>query len=638
MSSPVSVLQQYWGYNAFRPVQEDIIQAILDGHDTLALLPTGGGKSICFQVPAMMMDGLCLVITPLIALMRDQVDNLRQRGIPARAIYAGMYYQEVEKALENARRGAYKFLYVSPERLQSKLFKQYCDGLPVSLIAVDEAHCISQWGYDFRPAYLQIATIRPLFPQAKILALTASATPEVQKDIREKLQLENACTFYKSFARPNLSYSVLPEVAKPAKILHVLQRVPGCAIIYCRNRKRTREIAEQLQTQGIAANYYHAGLPAEERTIRQEDWIKDRVRVMVCTNAFGMGIDKPDVKLVIHYDAPDSPEAYYQEAGRAGRDEAKAYAVLLYHQQELEDMLEKIPLQFPSLPEIKEVYQCIVNYLQVPVGETDGTYYSFDINSFVKTFQLNITMAYSAIRILSQEGVLQLSESVFLPSRAEVITGREGLHVLEEKQPRLDRLFKSLLRTYEGIYDTMVPVYEKQLARILYRTEEEIIQGLEQLHQIGMIAYHPRREEPQLSFLQERVPARHLQVDMEHVAARRAAYTTRVKAMISYIEDHTTCRTRQLVTYFGQQEKEDCGICDVCVKRKATGITRESFEIVSAQVTTILQQQEMPLQELLRRIPEIEEAHLLEILQFLITEEKIYRNKDGILSGMTKRS
>lgn len=626
MTTPTEILKKYWGYAQFRPLQEDIIQSVSKGQDTLALMPTGGGKSICFQVPALMKEGLCLVVTPLIALMKDQVANLRNRNIPAAAIYAGMYYQDVEKLLEEARRGAYKFLYVSPERLQSRRFLEYCDGLPVSLLAIDEAHCISQWGYDFRPAYLEIAEIRNQFPGVPVLALTASATPKVQQDICEKLQMRKPAIFSKSFVRSNLSYSVIEESDKQPKLLHILQRVPGSAIVYCRNRKGTRELADMLEQQGISASYYHAGLTGEERTARQELWIQGKIRVIVCTNAFGMGIDKPDVRVVIHADAPESLEAYYQEAGRGGRDEQKAYGVLLYHSSELDRMKEMVKLQFPGLDQVRGIYQALVNYLQVPVGGGEGVYFDFDINDFVQKFGLNITVAYSALRILEQEGILQLSESVFMPSMVEFIVNRQTLFAFDAAQPALSALVQTLLRTYEGIFDTPVPVYERQLMRILRLKEPEIIQALQQLHQRGIIRYKQRKSVPQLSFVEQRVSTQHLRIDTERVKARMKAYQDRLDAMLNYVQNEKQCRTQVLVAYFGEKDVQPCGICDVCIAQKKKPV---DFKAISGLLLAALTDTPVEWEVVLNRLQEVNEAELLEVTQYLISEEIIIRDGEG---------
>ncbi|NLR62024.1 RecQ family ATP-dependent DNA helicase [Chitinophaga polysaccharea] len=634
MSTPVAILQQYWKYQQFRPLQEDIVNSILEGQDTLALLPTGGGKSICFQVPAMMKPGLCLVITPLIALMKDQVVNLKRRGITAYSIYSGMQYKEVERVLEAARRGGCKFLYVSPERLQSKLFQTYCDGLPVNMIAVDEAHCISQWGYDFRPAYLEIAEIRSFFPDAPVLALTASATPKVQTDICDKLLMKDAQVFTKSFARSNLSYSVLEEATKIDKIKYLLERVPGCGIVYCRNRKKTKEIASLLALQGIQASYYHAGLPQAERAARQEAWINNETRIMVCTNAFGMGIDKPDVRIVVHYDMPDSLEAYYQEAGRAGRDEQKAYAVLLYNEDELADMQERIALQFPTLEQIREVYQAIVNYLQVPIGSAEGMYFDFDINDFARVFQLNLTMAYSAVRLLEQEGVLQLSESVFLPSRAEFVTDKASLYEFENAYPALEEIIKTLLRTYEGIFDNAVPVYERQIGRIMLMEDDDIAAQLQQLHNYGVLRYQPRRDQPQLCFLHERASAQYLRVNMARVEVRKKVYADRLEAMFAYARNRNTCRTQQLVAYFGEKECAPCGVCDICLKKKSKPLDAAAFKRISDTVISYLKAEPLLFIALQGKMQDVGRNDLMEVLQFLNEEGLVFRDEAGRLSAL----
>ncbi len=629
MANPSDILKKYWGYTQFRPLQEDIIQSVCSGKDTLALLPTGGGKSICFQVPALLKEGVCVVVTPLIALMKDQVANLQKRNIPAVAIYAGMYYQDVERLLEEVRRGKYKFLYLSPERLESKRFLEYCDGMPVNLLAIDEAHCISQWGYDFRPAYLKIAAIREYFPGVPILALTASATPKVQQDICDKLLMKKAAVFTKSFARQNLSYSVIEEDNKPEKLKHILQRVQGSAIVYCRNRKRTREVADMLEKDGIAATYYHAGLTGEERSARQELWLNSKIRVMACTNAFGMGIDKPDVRVVIHYDATDGLEAYYQEAGRAGRDEKKAYTVLLFQQQELNEMVKMIALQFPEVSEIREVYQCLVNYLQVPVGSAEGVYYDFDINDFVRRFELNVTITYSALRILEQEDILQLSESVFMPSRVEFIISKQTLYDFTDRQPNYDLLLQTLLRTYEGIFDTPVPVYERQLARIMRKPETQIIEWLQQLHQRGILKYSQRKEEPQLCFTQERVSAQHLRVDAIRIKERMQVYKDRLDAMMGYVRNRETCRTQMLVQYFGEKNTPACGVCDICIEKKKKPLDGKEAEDIASQLIAQLQPEPMEWGDVRSRLSSVKEDVLLEVMQFLIAEGRAGRDALG---------
>lgn len=631
MVSALSILHRFWGYQQFRPLQDEIVASVAAGRDTLALLPTGGGKSICFQVPAMMNDGLCLVVTPLIALMKDQVENLNKRGIPAFAIYAGMQARDVEKVLALAREGEIKFLYVSPERLQSRRFLWYCEVLPVKLIAVDEAHCISQWGYDFRPAYLQVASIREQFPDAPVLALTATATPKVKEDICAKLNLRDPAVFVKSFARANLSYSVSEGENKLTRIQQILDRVPGTAIVYCRNRRQTKEVAGHLSARGIAASYYHAGLSGTERSARQEAWIRNEIRVMVCTNAFGMGIDKPDVRLVIHDAPPESIEAYYQEAGRAGRDEQKAYAVMLYSERDITEMEARIPLQFPSLEEIREVFQAVVNYLQVPKG-TEGVYYDFDINEFVKRFSLNITTALSVLRILEQEGVWQLSESVYLPSRVEFVTGRERMDEYETANPSMEPLIKTLLRTYEGILENPVPVFEKQVARLMRIDEQDVIHDLQLLHRQAIIRYYPRKDDPQLNFLEERVEAQFLRVNMERVEARKKVMERRIAAMAAYARNGDTCRTQQLVAYFGEEDAKPCGVCDVCVKKLKGGIRPGEFGELATAIVEALREKGT-VQALVNRV-DAEESRVLATLQFLIAEGIVLRDADGMLSAV----
>ncbi|MDQ6761634.1 MAG: ATP-dependent DNA helicase, partial [Bacteroidota bacterium] len=454
ISEPDSILKKYWGYDKFRPRQEEIINAVLNGTDTLALMPTGGGKSICFQVPALAKEGCCLVISPLIALMKDQVANLKSRGIQALSIYSGMGYIELKNTLRNAAYGNFKFLYVSPERLETDLFLEFLPAMKINLLAVDEAHCVSQWGYDFRPPYLRIASIREHLPGIPILALTASATKFVQDDICDKLGFnKNHLKFHTSFERPNLSYSVFELASRQNKMIDILQKVPGSGIVYCKSRKRTKEIAELLKLNGIDANYYHAGLANDERNSRQDDWLNNRIRIIACTNAFGMGIDKPDVRTVIHYDVPDALENYYQEAGRAGRDEKKAYGVLFFNELEINELKKQAAIRFPGIKEIKNVYQSLVNYLQLPSGSGEGLSFDFDINDFVKKFKLDVSIVNNVLKILEQEELLSYSDQFFAPSTVAFRVERPALEEFEKTHPHLDNVVKGLLRSYDGIFD-----------------------------------------------------------------------------------------------------------------------------------------------------------------------------------------
>ena len=442
--TPKEVLVKYWGYPAFRPLQEEIISAVLSGKDTLAILPTGGGKSVCFQVPALVMDGLCLVVSPLIALMQDQLNQLIKKGIPAESIYTGMSVPAIKTILHKAAAGELKFLYVSPERLETRLFNEYLPYLPIRLIAVDEAHCISQWGYDFRPAYLNISEIRKLKPAVPMLALTASATAEVLQDIIQKLNLHDAGIFRQSFERPNLSYSVFQVESRTSRLVQILQKVPGTAIVYCKTRKKTREYAALLEAHKIQAACYHAGLSQEERKLRQENWILNKVRVMVCTNAFGMGIDKPDVRLVIHTDPTDCLENYYQEAGRAGRDGKKSYAVLLYHKGDLDDLQQLPEQRYPSMDIIRKVYQSLANYLQLPSGIGEDVSYAFDVHDFIKKFNLPLLQVIYAMQAMQQASILAYHEQIFIPSTVQFMTNKEDLESFEEMQGKFTELIKTL--------------------------------------------------------------------------------------------------------------------------------------------------------------------------------------------------
>jgi ATP-dependent DNA helicase RecQ len=564
---PVEILKQYFGYPAFRPLQEEIIQSILAGKDTLALLPTGGGKSVCFQVPALCMPGICLVITPLIALMKDQVMQLRRRNISALAIHSGMAFFEVKKALENATTGHFKFLFVSPERLQTRLFLEYLPGMPINLLAVDEAHCISQWGYDFRPPYLRIAELREELDKVPVLALTASATPEVAQDICAKLGMEKPAVFTQSFARPNISFSAFETPHKLNKLLDILNNVPGSALVYCRNRKLTKEIAGWLSMHGVSASFYHAGLSSEDRTIRQEEWIRSKTRVMACTNAFGMGIDKPDVRVVVHIGPPDNLEDYYQEAGRAGRDGKKSYAVLLYTQGAITDLEEGVHKKYPAISEIREVYQAVANFLQLPTGSGEGQYFDFDLALFCGRFKQNPVTTTNALQTLASEGYISFNESVFIPSRLGFKCSKDYIYQFEKEQPLLEPLIKALLRTYEGIFDNEVNISERALARQLRLEVAEVVSQLSSLSFYQLVQYMPKKDSPQVFFPYNRIPADQLSINQKAYDERRQRHLHRVKAMISYASGQS-CRSQAMQHYFGEKEAAECGTCDFCLAKK----------------------------------------------------------------------
>jgi ATP-dependent DNA helicase RecQ len=614
-------------------MQEEIINAVLDKKDTLALLPTGGGKSICFQVPAMVREGLCLVISPLIALMKDQVENLKRKGIPALSIYSGMSFIEVKKTLQNAAYGNYKFLYVSPERIETNLFLEYLPAMHISLIAVDEAHCISQWGYDFRPSYLRIAALREQLPHVPVLALTASATKIVQDDICEKLLFgKTQKRFQKSFARPNLSYSVFNSSSKQNKLIEILKNVAGSAIVYCKSRRHTKDIAELLIMNGINADYYHAGLSNEERNTKQTRWIENKIRVIVCTNAFGMGIDKPDVRVVVHYEVPDCLENYYQEAGRAGRDEKRAYAVLLYNHRELEDLTKQSGIRFPEAAEIMQVYKALMNYLQIPAGTGEGNSYDFDIAGFTTNFKLNIITVNYAIKALEQEGLISFNEVFFKPSSLVFTTTKEDLADFEKTNPALDPIIKSLLRMYEGVFDFPVTVYETALAKFFQRPVAEVKQQLHLLHQYQVIRYSPQKDTPQIFLLLNRMYADSFKIDMIAYLKRKKNYEERVRAIIDYTMETKDCRSSQIAIYFGDNTVKACGICDNCINYKDLIITPEEFDIITGKIKGLVKNKSMTVAGILASMKGIKKEKTWKVLDFLQAEGKINSSNLGEIS------
>ncbi len=629
MSQSLTVLNKYWGHTAFRPGQLAIIEAMLAGKDALAILPTGGGKSICYQVPALQLSGICLVISPLIALMRDQVENLRNKQITAFALYSGMSRKEVINTLQVASSSNCKFLYVSPERIESDLFQEYLPGLNIQLIAVDEAHCISQWGYDFRPPYLRIAQLRAQLPDVPIMALTASATPVVQQDIIDKLQLVNPAWIKQSFARPNLSYSAFEvEIAIP-KISNILQQVKGSSIIYCRTRKRTQEIASLLKAQGIEASFYHAGLEAQVRQERQAAWKNNQTSVMVCTNAFGMGIDKSDVRTVIHVGLPDCLENYYQEAGRAGRDGKKSYAVLLFTAGDKNELFASIAERFPSVESIREVYQAIANYLQLPVGSGEGQYFDFDWSAFIHRFKLPAPLVLHALKILGQEGWVEYNDAVFIPPRIQFVAPRILLESLEQADPDLDRLSKTLLRTYSGIYDQPVNISEKQIASLLKCSLEEIQTQLQDLQNRGILTCYPQKEEPQLFFPVPRIRAEELVINQGNLQSRKKQYEERLRAMLDYAANSSACRSQLLASYFGDLSSKPCGTCDNCLRQKKHSLTSIEFEEIKTKLMQRLQKGPLSYTELMAVLKHKKEVHVMEVLDFLQAEEIIQLKKDG---------
>jgi len=569
----VILLKEVFGWKEFRPVQKQVIDAVYRGEDTLAILPTGGGKSLCYQVPGLAKEGICIVISPLIALMKDQVDYLKARGVKAVALHAGMSAREIDTLLDNCIRGGVKFLYLSPERLKSELFVERFKQMNLNLIAVDEAHCISQWGYDFRPAYLEIATIRAYHPKVNVLALTASATPEVEKDILEKLQLKKPATFHQSFARKNLSYSVRLVENKLEKGLEILKRISGSAIWYVRTRQATQQLTKQLQQLGFSAAAYHAGITASDRSAKQEAWKANQVRIMVSTNAFGMGIDKPDVRVVLHSDLPENLESYYQEAGRAGRDGQKAFAVLLTNAQDFEQLLDRAALVYPPIEFLRRVYQCLANYFQLAIGAQSLRSHDFEISDFANTYQLPVLDSFYALKVLEEEGLIALNESFFAPSRAHFLVNPQRLYEVQIQHAKLDPVIKILLRTHGGnLFSEYFTIHEAKLAKAAGMDEAVLIKGLLELAKMEVLDYEPRKDRPQLTFLTERYDAATLPLNFKRITLRRELTLHKATQMVAYAHQTRICRTQFIQAYFGEFSDESCGVCDRCVEEKKASL------------------------------------------------------------------
>ena len=631
MSTPLNILEKYWGHAQFRPLQAAIIDAVVAQKDVLALLPTGGGKSICFQVPALMQDGMCLVISPLIALMQDQVNNLQEKGIEAAVIHSGMPFSAVKETLQACTSGAYKFLYLSPERIESNLFKEYLPALDISLIAVDEAHCIAQWGYDFRPPYLRIAALRTELPSVPVIALTASATKEVESDIIEKLAFKDYSVFRQPYKRPALSYSYFEVESKINKTLDIINNVKGGGIVYCNTRKQTKDIAELLQLQKINADYYHAGVSADERQQKQKKWMIGETRIMVCTSAFGMGIDKDDVRTVIHYDMPDCLENYYQEAGRAGRDGKKAYAVLLATKADIIKARNLHETRFPAIEVIKNIYQSIANYLQLPVGIGEGGYFNFNLLEFCNNFKLDLILVTQTLKVLEQEGHIQFSENIFLPSQVCFTCSKERLENFEQAYPAFEPLIKALLRSYQGIFDNRISIFEKRMAGICKQSIDEIQKQLQQLAAMGMIEYLPQKETPQIHFLLNRAPAAFLHIDKDQYLKRKEAFTTRINTLIRFATNPGCCRSVFIGNYFGDIDKDNCGICDYCLSIKKNKIDANTFTSIEKQLFVLLSKTPTPMGSIFVALAKEDKEAVWEVIHFLEAENRLIMNEDGTI-------
>lgn len=617
------ILKQYWGYDGFRPLQEDIILSVLAGKDTLALLPTGGGKSICFQVPAMALGGLCIVVSPLIALMKDQVAHLRERGIKAAALYSGMSYSQIQDAVQNVMFDPeYRFLYVSPERLQTDMFRVNLAKMPVKMIAVDEAHCISQWGYDFRPPYLEIANIRNVFPEAPVLALTATATPEVVTDIQKRLAFKTENVFRKSFKRDNLTYFVVKEEDKNGRMLRIMERYSGTGIVYVRNRRKTAETARFLQQNGIPADFYHAGLDPKIRDQRQNDWMTGKTRVIVATNAFGMGIDKPNVRFVVHIDLPDSLEAYFQEAGRAGRDEQPAVAILLYDANDLRQLSRNLTLSFPSLDTIRAVYENLCQHFRIEMGAGKNTIQPFYLEQQAKRMKLDSVQLFNAVRFLEKAGVIALSEHLRETSQIHFKLNGEELMDYEDNHPDEAEFVKLLLRSYAGVFTQYVKIDEQTLAPRADMSVEEVCAHLSTLHKAGVLSYQPQNEIPLIVFLQDRQPEKYIFFDPAIYEVQKAKALERVEAVRGYVTTKDVCRSRLLLRYFGETESPACGACDVCLQVGQKAVTDKKFRLLSENILTLYQEgmSEKAIRDQLAT--HYDEEDILNVMRWLIDNNK----------------
>ena len=630
-----SILQQYWGYPSFRPLQEDIVDSVMEGMDTLALLPTGGGKSICFQVPAMAMEGLCLVITPLIALMKDQVAHLVEKGIPAAAIYSGMHPDALELAYNQAAYGRLKFLYVSPERLQTDAFIEALKRMKVCLLAVDESHCISQWGYDFRPPYLKIADIRPYMPKTPVLALTATATAKVVDDIQLRLGFKHKNVFQSSFERKNVTYNVYHEADKYGVLRRKLEAMTeGSAIVYVRNRKRTQVISDWLNSVGISATFYHAGLDAKTRDERQELWMQGKVKVIAATNAFGMGIDKPDVRLVIHMDLPDSIEAYFQEAGRAGRDLKSSEAFLLVSPADIKRLQENLTQSFPELERIKLIYNALGNYFNIPVGAGENVSYPFVISDFANRYDFSVVEVFHTLKILEKEGFLMLSDSFDEPSKVMIKASRDDIYGFQVNNPQYSELIKYMLRSLPGVLTDFVKINEEVLAKKTGLALDKVIEQLKKLESYQFLSYAPRNDKPQVLFLSEFVDAKHFGLSKENYYDRKKDAEERVKAVVEFVNNDEECRSVQLLRYFNEKTRKTCGRCDVCQRQDQHRVPYDSIE---ERVRSVMREEGQPMKDVLSQCSDYNESQVLDTIRFLVDNGVLQYERDGSIKSKSNK-
>lgn len=622
------VLVNYWGYSSFRPLQEEIIDSVLAGNQNLALLPTGGGKSICFQVPALILKGTCVVITPLIALMKDQVSNLRKKNIKAAAVYTGMHRDEIEAIYSNAIYGDLKFLYISPERLSSEIARNVLSKMKVNILAIDEAHCISQWGYDFRPSYLKIAEIKSLIPDCSILALTATATPIVVEDIANKLGFKSPRIFKSSFERKNLSYNVQRESDKTSILMRELTKINGSAILYVRNRRKTREISEILSKNNISSTYYHAGLDGNTRDFRQKEWTMGRIKVMVATNAFGMGIDKSNVRTVIHYDLPDSIESYFQEAGRAGRDLQPATALMIYDYSDISRSKDLFKASYPDLKTIKNVYNALGNYFQVPEGSGKDMGFDFDIAAFANNYGFDVLVVYNSIKFLEKEGFITYIQSAGQYSKLHVPLNKEELYRFIVENPGSDKLLKEIMRSYSGIFTDYININETLLAKRSEMSRDSVVKKLIYFDNQKIVKYIPIKTKPQLVFAYERLSAKHIELSPENYRDQKAAAEKRLISLLDFTVNKIQCRSKILLEYFGEKKVRRCGICDVCKAENKLELNEIEFSNIENNIKKALANGPMHLYQLVAEVKQYDENDVIQVVRWLMENNRVVRNND----------
>lgn len=628
-----NILQQYWGYPSFRPMQEDIVDSVVEGKDTLALLPTGGGKSICFQVPAMAMEGICIVITPLISLMKDQVMHLKKIGIPAAAIFTGMHHNQVEIVYNQAVFGMLKFLYVSPERLMTDMFIEALKKMKVNLLAVDESHCISQWGYDFRPPYLKIAEIREYIPNTPVMALTATATPAVVEDIQYRLKFKERNVFQTSYERKNVTYNVIHDADKFGVMYRLFKRMDkGSGIVYVRSRKRTKIIADWLQSTGISASFYHAGLDAKTRDYRQQLWMNGTIKVIVATNAFGMGIDKPDVRLVVHLDIPDSLEAYFQEAGRAGRDLQPSESFMIVAENDIDRLKDNIKNTYPELKKIRMIYEALGNYLQIPIGSGKNQSYNFDINDFCNAYNLSLLEVFNTIQLMEREGYIATSEALSSPSKIHIKAGREDLYRFQIEYQEFDTIIKYMLRNLPGVLSDFVNIREETISIKTGLSVEMIIKQIERLEKLDFLTYIPRNDKPQIFYLTERLNISNISLSEDVYKNRKEDADRRLQSVIDFVNNDEICRSVQLLRYFGENIKNTCGRCDVCSSRNRNDIDNKEYKIISDIIIGELKENSAPIYEVVNNIKTYKEEKIVETIRWMVDNNIIRQDDKGKLS------